>query len=602
MIRYMNRSFLLAAFNKNTIFQICFTLKIQIMDFTLRIPNDLPQRQELEQAIARLLTYVDAGSVYVSRGHENEIPVMVTFILKKNCGQSGDAVARMSQKVTRDYPEISFHFFNATVASQEFKEGRPYFYRYCTLLELVYHEPGHKVYYPAFFNAKKIIEKSFEYTGDKSIAKDYVIKADVYITMDDHLTAANYLHSALWYLYSCVCEMTLPEGEGQESLLKHYELAVGIAPSLKAILDKQDPDDNEIFAMLEKAERCSKGNYNMAAIPVSLLEKAKDKIRSIKWEASKIIKNYSKTIKAKADDMNNQLFLGKAFAAGNLQLNYIMAQVLAEICDIIAGLLPTRAIYCFGYTTYPVNEEVKKSGFTKDFPGYHFYVLVHSRENREDITALIQAAVRDRFEGKHRVTILIHRLKNLRKQSHNQMYFYENVVNRGLLVYNDPQFPINFIPEGLTKDHDHSKTFWQNRIMAATQLVDSAAALTKNDQALLKNTLLHQATEQVALGIIELFLGYHPATHSLTCLLSLVKFTQEIEIPFGNATEQEQRLYKLLTAHIGALRHHDLKLYDIADSNVLFVQCQTFLEDARRIGNTAIKHLESTNIQLTQLS
>jgi len=567
------------------------------MDFTLRIPNGLPQRQALEQAIARLLTYVDAGSVYVSRGHENGIPIMVTFILKKNCGQSGDAVAQMSQKVTRDYPEIAFHFFNATVASQEFKEGRPYFYRHCTLLELVYHEPGNKVYYPAFFNAKKVIRKDFEYTGDKSIAKDYVIKADVYINMDDHLTAANHLHSALWYLYSCVCEMTSPEGEGSKSLMKQYERAVGVAPSLKAILDIQNPEDNEIFTMLVTADSCSGGNYPMAAIPVSLLEKAKSKIRSIKWEASKIIKNYSKTIKAKADEMNNQLFLGKSFAAGHLQLNYIMAEVLSEICGIIAGLLPMRAIYCFGYATYPENEEGKK-GFTKDFPGYHFYVLVHSRENREDITALIQAAVRDRFEGKHRVTILIHRLKNLRKQSHNQMYFFESIVNRGLLVYNDPQLPVNFIPEGLTKDHDHSKTFWQNRIMAATQLVDSAAELITTEQALLKNTLLHQAAEQVSLGIIELFLGYHPATHSLACLLSLVAFTQEIEIPFGNTTEQEQRLYKLLTAHIGALRHHNLKLYDIADSNVLFVQCQTFLEDASRIGNTAIKHLKSTNTQL----
>jgi len=572
------------------------------MDFTLRIPNDLPQRQALEQGIARLLTYVDAGSVYVSRGHENGIPIMVTFILKKNCGQSGDAVARLSQKVTRDYPEFAFHFFNATVASQEFKEGRPYFYRHCTLLELVYYEPGHKLYYPAFFNPKKVIEKAFEYIGDKSIAKDYVIKADVYITLNDHLAAANYLHSALWYLYSCVCEMTLPEGEGSKSLMKQYERAVGVAPSLKAILDIQNPEDNEIFTMLVTADSCSRGNYSMAAIPVSLLERAKSKIRAIKWEASKIIKNYSKTIKAKADDMNNQLFLGKAFAAGNLQLNYIMAQVLAEICDIIVGLLPTRAIYCFGYTICPISEETKKSGFTKDFPGYHFYVLVHSRENREDITALIQAAVRDRFEGKHRVTILIHRLKNLRKQSHNQMYFFESVVNRGLLVYNDPLLLVNFIPEGLTRDYGHSKTFWQNRIMAASQLLDSAGELTTNDQALLKNTLLHQATEQVALGIIELFLGYHPATHSLACLLSLVKFTQEIEIPFGNTTEQEQRLYKLLTAHIGALRHHDLKLYDIADSNVLFGQCQAFLEDAKRIGSTVIKHLESTNIQLTQLS
>ncbi|GEP52799.1 hypothetical protein FNO01nite_34710 [Flavobacterium noncentrifugens] len=572
------------------------------MDFTLRIPNDLPQRQALEQAISRLLTYVDAGSVYVSRGHENGPPVMVTFILKKNCGQSGDAVARMSQKVTRDYSEFAFHFFNATVASQEFNEGRPYFYRHCTSLELVYHEPGNKVYYPAFFNAKKVIRKAFEYTGDKSIAKDYVIKADVYINMDDHLAAANHLHSALWYLYSCVCEMTLPEGEGSKSLMKQYGRAVGVAPSLKAILDIQNPEDNEIFTMLVTADSCSRGNYSMAAIPVSLLERAKSKIRSINWEAGKIIKNYSKTIKAKADDMNNQLFLGKAFASGNLQFNYIMAQVLAEISGIIAGLLPTRAIYCFGYTTCPINEEAKRSGFTKDFPGYHFYVLVHSRENREDITALIQAAVRDRFEGKHRVTILIHRLKNLRKQSHNQMYFFESVVNRGLLVYNDPQLPVNFIPEGSTKDHDHSKTFWMNRIMAATQLMDSATELTTNDQALLKNTLLHQATEQIALGIIELFLGYHPATHSLACLLSLVAFTQEIEIPFGNTTEQEQRLYKLLTAHIGALRHQDLKLYDIADSNVLFGQCQAFLEDAKRIGSTVIKHLESTNIQLTQLS
>jgi hypothetical protein len=68
------------------------------MNYHLKIPESQPMREQLEKAITDLLTFVQAGTIYISNNGDGHLPIIVTFILKKNCGQCGDVLEKMSKK------------------------------------------------------------------------------------------------------------------------------------------------------------------------------------------------------------------------------------------------------------------------------------------------------------------------------------------------------------------------------------------------------------------------------------------------------------------------------------------------------------------------
>lgn len=568
------------------------------MQCKLRIPESHPMREQLESAITDLLTFVEAGSVYVSSISPSNLPVIITFILKRNCGQDDGMISDSSRKIAKRYPDFIFRFVNSFRASYGFKQRVPYLLMHCTIKELVYHEPKNKFFYPLRGRAKKYIDKAkFNFTEDRDVSMVGFRNALEHIKNNKSIEAAFNLYQAIWGLYSCYSGFLIGEfSEEWEAgdLVDEYKRVVRYAPSLKEILDYDNPLDQEIFTFLGSAYSCTKQNMQMAEISWAVIERAKEKVLLLDKKLQSMFGEFAREFKIKFKQIKQREFLWKAVSADQLQSNYIVNNALSEISESILTGINARAIYCFGYRI--VNQEgvEGKNNFTRNFPDFHFYLLVLHKEHIQNAASVLQAKIHEKFDGKYQATILCHSLKNFSRYGQNKKWFFQTIIQNGIVAYNNPIIPFSLRDTDTQRDFESTRLYWKNRTMAADQFLALADSCQSNEEALMKNTLIHQAVEQMALGLINVITGYNPTEQSMPNLLSLLKFIQAVDFPF-NDQEKDDELFKILKLNITVLKHHNLTSYDITLSNLLFEKCVDFISKAVKFGTATV---ESWNVKI----
>ncbi|RYD76915.1 MAG: hypothetical protein EOP53_13850 [Sphingobacteriales bacterium] len=284
-------------------------------------------------------------------------------------------------------------------------------------------------------------------------------------------------------------------------------------------------------------------------------------------------------------ELNQSLHGGASIVKEKLSTNYFVDHALAEITETIRGFIKVRAIYCFGYSA--TSSDRKQKLFSKKIPGYHLYLLVLNSEHRQNIVPELHALIKKKFSGKYTVTILQHRAQYLRNQAVNQKHFINAVVRNGLEVYNNPEHPFYEIPVAADRDFVFSKNYWDNRL----RLAEGFLALVHTEQPIILNVLIQQAVQQMAVGLIDLFMGYHPNIYSTNYLLRLLDCIPEIPKLFTNS-EEDCRLRQLLSANIDMLKHKNIGKENIQDSSKLFQKCRDFYDMIMIIGNKELERLK----------
>lgn len=571
------------------------------MNYQLKIPESQPMREQLEGAITDLLTFVHVGSIYISNNGGNGLPIIVTFILKKNCGYGGDSLEKISKKITDCYPEFIFKFVNAFRASQGFKEGFPYLIRHCTVAELVYYQPDNKVFYPLNGDAKELLQwAKFSFDDKMEDTLYYFHTASAHMKKNNNKEAGYFMCSAIWNLYCSYTWLLIGEiGEdmGRPSLHYEYKTVVKFVPYLKEILDYDTPEDKEIIDLLSTAHTYYRDNTVSIDINPAILERAKLKFELLEKEFRCLFSGYKKDFKSKMRQFRNQSFSGQSILTEKPSSNYFIGQALSEISGVIDGFMKTRAVYCFGYSTIDSIEGIKKKKvFNKQLPGYHFYLLVLSGEYKENALPLLQSLIKEKFGNKYMLTLLIHRVRNLRSQSHNQKYFLDKVMANGILAYHDSRFTVYPINTEAQRDLEYTRNYWTNRMLACEQFLMTAEQCTEPGEALVKNALVQQAVQQVAIAQIDLFLSYHPAIYSIPYMFRLLQCIPEIKLPFSDS-ELDRKLRELLSANIDMIKHKDLNLDSIEDSNLLYTKCEAFYNEMYTLGYTELQRLDDLKQQ-----
>lgn len=571
------------------------------MNYQLKIPESQPMREQLEGAITDLLTFMHAGTIYISNNGESDQPIIVTFILKKNCGYSGDTAEKMSKKITDCYPDFIFKFINAFRASQGFKEGFPYLISHCTIAELVYYQPDNKVFYPLNGDAKELLQwTKLDFKDKLGDTVSRFQKASADMKDNSHKEAGNSMCVALWDLYCCYSWLLIGEiGEdmGRPSLLYEYKMVVRFVPYLREILDYDIPEDKEIIDHLSSAHTYYRDNTINFDINPAVLERAMLKFELLEKEFRSLFSCYKKDFKSKMKRFRNQSFSGQSILTEKPSSNYFIGHALSEISGAINGFMKTRAVFCFGYNTIDISEDKKnKKIFNKQLPGYHFYLLVLNIEYKENALALLQSLIKEQFGNRYTLTLLIHRMQNLRKQSHYQKYFLNKVMANGILAQFESPYSISPINADKNRDIEFTRNYWKNRMLACEQFLMTAEQCTEPDEALVKNALVQQAVQQVAVAQLDLFLSYHPAIYSIPYLFRLLQCIPEIKLPFSDS-EQDRKLRELLSANIDMIKHKDLNWDSIDDSNLLYTKCEAFYNEMYTLGYTELQRLDDLKEQ-----
>jgi|GEM_PF-2092129 len=556
------------------------------MDYQIRIPDRIPVRKQLEEVLYGLLTFIDAGSIYVSC--KTGQPAIVTAILKKDCRQHGVMLERFSEKLAKDNPKTIFRFLDERIARKGFKKGSPFLLMHCSLSELVYYEPIGKVFIPQYDierSLKKFNKRSADYL-DNATRQFEVYKA--YIANNDFENATVSLYSAIWSVYICFAAFFtsyLEEYFEYPEFDYVYDLTNRYAPELRDILDIQTKDGEGILIPLQAAYNGSIKKHPIEPVEKSILEQAEAKYQHLYAELENYYYRYFAGTKAKFMELNQPLHGGAWILKEKLLTNYFVDHALAEISEIIKGFVKVRAIYCFGYSVTSSNK--KQRVFSKELPDYHFYLLVLNSEHRQNIVPELQALIKKKFPGKYTVTILQHRAQYLRNQAVNQKHFINAVIRNGLEAYNNPENPFYEMPVAADRDLAFSKNYWGNRM----RLAEGFLALVHTEQPIILNVLIQQAVQQMAVGLIDLFMGYHPNIYSNNYLLRLLDCIPELPKLFTNS-EENCRLRQLLSANIDMLKHKNIGQETIEDSSKLFKKAKDFYDKILVIGNNELQLLE----------
>lgn len=70
----------------------------------------------------------------------------------------------------------------------------------------------------------------------------------------------------------------------------------------------------------------------------------------------------------------------------------------------------------------------------------------------------------------------------------------------------------------------------------------------------------------------------------------------EIKLPFSDS-QLDRKLRELLSASIDMIKHKDLNVDSIEDSNLLFTKCEEFYNEMYTLGYTELKRLDDLKQQ-----
>ncbi|WP_291285772.1 hypothetical protein [Flavobacterium sp.] len=568
-----------------------FNIKEQNMNYTPKIDQNNPHSERLEKAITNLLPFVAAEAVYVSYNRRNKVMV-ITFIMKKECNQDTEALSVVLDKLIKVYPDFIFKFIDSDCASLGFRKGKPFFIRHCTLKELVYFEPGAEVFYPQKNTSKKLIRRARKrFYLDLEAAVVSFRNVSVYTGSSNNIPIAFALYQTLRYIYICASEFFTPVFITSTCLFTHYDYSIGFTPELKKILNKDVETDNEILKMLNMSYSCVMEHREADDINPELLAKAKAKVELLQKEINKLFLEYKIVCREKMQKLSYQKCTAKHIFSDKIPSNYFIDDALKNIGAVIAAAFEVRCIYCFGYTINH-NKEQGAKNYSDKLPRYHFYLLIVSPEPFEDEVRLMKELIQEKFESKYKVTILSHCSESISKKRQDQKYFFDHIFTNGLLVYSNP-FYLSYPKKCIAKwESPVNEKYQQSRLSKAQQFFDQAQNSLSYDSVGIKKVLFRKVIEQICAGLIYLHLGYPSGKLSIDSLFSLLKYIQDIELPFDCNNEKEKTLFRYLSetavVPISAAKQYVKNEYD----KLIEYKCILFLKHANDLAEKAAEKLD----------
>lgn len=549
------------------------------MNYLLRIDQNNPHRERLEMAITNLLPFVEAEAVYISYNESNKV-IVITFVLKENCDQDGEALSTILDRLIRIYPDFIFKFISSGLADHGFSKGKPYFIQHCTLKELIYFEPGAKVFYPRKNNSKVLVRKARKrFYLDMEAAVVSFRNVSVYTRNNKNTEAAFALYQTLRYIYICASEFFTPVFISSTCLFSHYDYVVDFAPTLKKILNKDIEADREILKMLNKAYSSVVQNTDMGDIDPMMIVTAKTKVALIQKEMNQLFLEYNALCREKMQKLCCQKIIGKHIFNDKIPSNYFVEGALKNVGALLALAFKIRCVYCFGYTILQ-NQECKEN-YSGKLPRYHFYLLVVNLDQMEDEVPLMKDLIREKFEGRYKVTILSHCSEFIRKRKQNQKYFFNYIITNGILVYSNPYYLVYPKSRIAKWEPDVIEKYGRDKILTAQQLFSQAQDCFYDNEITVKRTVFRKVMEQVSIGLIYLYLGYLPHKLPMNRLFSLLKYIQEVELPFDFSNEKEKALFQYLSETAVVSITKETQDHIIEFDKLIEYKCILFLKYAK---------------------
>ncbi|MFV8342267.1 hypothetical protein [Flavobacterium sp. XS2P39] len=269
---------------------------------------------------------------------------------------------------------------------------------------------------------------------------------------------------------------------------------------------------------------------------------------------------------------------------------------LQTVKNIIAESIGTTGIYCFGERkkSQSVLNPFSENNYKKE-RNTHFYLLVLTDEHIIKTVSDITDVIKVKTEGRYTVTMLLHKGKSGNYLTPHQLYFYHQVLTKGYKVYERESMPPIIVFDEIPKRNlDYIRSYWKNRSVVANNFLKGQYHVDYANTGEVQESMLHITVEQICLGLINVFLGYHPNHFSMAYLFEICEvFTPLTSEIFPRTSGEDKRLFDLLKAHPTALRWVSLKKSCLVDTDLLAKRCKLFHEQACELVEAELERIEN---------
>jgi HEPN domain-containing protein len=171
-----------------------------------------------------------------------------------------------------------------------------------------------------------------------------------------------------------------------------------------------------------------------------------------------------------------------------------------------------------------------------------------SQANTAEINSKLENTLSQRIRTP--VSLIAHDIKFLNRRLRKGQYFFSDIQNEGILLYNNGRFELAQPKELQAKERkllaEDDFQYWFGKALKLRKGIN--LYLNEGDFAEAA-FLLHQMTERMFGAILLVFTRYKPSTHDLSKLLKRVASIEPrfLEV-FPQGTAEERKKFKLLRA------------------------------------------------------
>lgn len=255
------------------------------------------------------------------------------------------------------------------------------------------------------------------------------------------------------------------------------------------------------------------------------------------------------------------------------------------VLQVVQKIVFPCTVYVFGYRQHNTLERKFLTNDTLvEVSRHHYYLLVFSQELILNGGTTISNAIADASDHFITATVLLHKGKDLATRQGGQQWFFDQVIRGGNRLCLDTAAPPYLLHTALTTSFEAAAAYWHKCVGVAQFNIQAAVDSEQLDVELCKIALLHTAINQIALGLIRVFLGYTPNTYSLAYLLQLCSYFTDLPSQvFHQETCLYSKRFKMLCAPPSMLNHWTKLNADAHDYTWILDACRLFLVEAKAL-------------------
>jgi len=566
-----------------------------------------PNQERLKELIHRLATEIDIERIYIRQIDVGGLSTeQLVIILSKTNKKTSTEIQFLVNMFFEQEQYYGYKLYQASKVKDVIHQGRLRFYTICTEEALLYRKPDSAyTLFPERVDVSWLFQKvEKDYQKETEKIRYFEQGAQFYLEQESYAFAAYMVQQAMELSYRAIEMWAVGMDKITHSIANHQRYLAPYVPELGALFNDEKKEDIIALSLLDDAylDVRYKTNYRMAKdtllycmqklhllmpwvqqsyqqllVAFKTQYKRADPYRVAYMQVMHDVPlaEQQRTIDDAKPPIQEEESVEVDKITENIQDGY-----LQEWIQALTGCLKVEQIYSFGYRS---KQRLVSNLSAENSESYHHHYDLLLITHEEMAKVATQEGQVNAMNRSYSVTLIAHSPSSVEKALREDNRFFHQVLQKGTLLYGEGLV----VPDAEVPSPDdkrmkaHMEHLWFKRITRARAFLTSAYAALDEAYEDVPVSLFNQSLEQVCLGIIEVFLGYHPNRHKLHHLLNLCQNFCALPVEvFPNWTEEDRTLYKLLDQSVNDIRFRREWCVNPTDIDLISRKCKIFLQKA----------------------